>query len=325
MGLSDIFARIVALIGAAMDPVAAAAGRPARAGRRQHSGDPGGKAAGHPDTQDADGQGMGPRADAGCGTRAQSQCVCERPQASPLDLRAAQWRRNSSPKPCSCPDPSRPSLRLRHDQHDEARCRRGSQPKSHHAVARRGWRRRGRNAGGVPGRVEPAVRHGAAGRHVLCRQHRWRGCLPLRGGREPHHCAGAEAGRVQGRRPLDAKPAAKPGWAEALRRRRLVQQYRRERHGRRRGPRRHPRARSGKRQKQHVRRRSAQSGGPGMGASDRRAVDSRQRARRPGRRDATRLSDLGAATGASMAGPIAIGGRRWTSGCRRIRLRSQRR
>ena len=41
------------------------------------------------------------------------------------------------------PGPVKTYLRLRHDQHDETRRRRGSQPKSHHAVARRGWRRRG--------------------------------------------------------------------------------------------------------------------------------------------------------------------------------------
>ena len=40
--------------------------------------------------------------------------------------------------------------------------------------------------------------------------------------------------------------------------------------------------------------RPAQPRGPGMGAADRRALDGGQRARRPGRRDASRLSDLGA-------------------------------
>ena len=46
------------------------------------------------------------------------------------------------------------------------------------------------------GGTEPAVRHGAAGRHVLCRQHRRRGGLPLCGGRGPHHRARAEAHRA---------------------------------------------------------------------------------------------------------------------------------
>ena len=48
------------------------------------------------------------------------------------------------------------------------------------------------------------------------------------------------------------------------------------------------------RQEPHLCRRPAQRGGPGMGAADRRALDGGQRARRPRRRDAARLSDLGA-------------------------------
>ena len=44
----------------------------------------------------------------------------------------------------------------------------------------------------------------------------------------------------------------------------------------------------------HLRRRPAQPGGPRLGAADRRALDRGQRARRPRRRDAARLSDLGA-------------------------------
>ena len=59
-------------------------------------------------------------------------------------------------------------------------------------------------------------------------------------------------------------------------------------------PRLHLRARSGHRQQPHLRRRPAQPGGPGLGAAHRRAVDGGQRARRPGRRDAARLPDLGA-------------------------------
>jgi glucose/arabinose dehydrogenase len=45
---------------------------------------------------------------------------------------------------------------------------------------------------------------------------------------------------IQARRPLDAQPAAEPRRAEALCRRRLTHQYRRQRHGRRSGPRGHP-------------------------------------------------------------------------------------
>ena len=44
---------------------------------------------------------------------------------------------------------------------------------------------------------------------------------------------------IQARRPLDAEPAGKPGQAQALCRRRLVQQYRRERIRYRRRPRRY--------------------------------------------------------------------------------------
>ena len=47
------------------------------------------------------------------------------------------------------------------------------------------------------------------------------------------------------------------------------------------------------RQQPHLCRRPAQRGGHGMGAADRRALDGGQRARRPRRRDAARLSDLG--------------------------------
>jgi glucose/arabinose dehydrogenase len=52
-------------------------------------------------------------------------------------------------------------------------------------------------AAGFHGRIEPAVRHGAGRRHLLCRQHRRRGRLSLRRGRGPHHRRGAEARRVQ--------------------------------------------------------------------------------------------------------------------------------
>ena len=72
---------------------------------------------------------------------------------------------------------------------------------------------------------------------------------------------------VQARRALDAQPAAEPRWAEALRRGRLAQQHRRQWHGSRGGPGRHPRTRSRQRHKPHLRRRSAQPGGPGVGAA----------------------------------------------------------
>ena len=52
--------------------------------------------------------------------------------------------------------------------------------------------------------------------------------------------AGTATGHVQAGRPLDAQPAAKPRWAEALCRRRLAHQHRRQRHGGRRRPCGHP-------------------------------------------------------------------------------------
>ena len=119
----------------------------------------------------------------------------------------------------------------------QATMRRASRPRRkrepHHVVARRRWRRHRRKARDFHGGTEPAVRHGAAGRHVLCRQHRRRGGLPVCGRRGPHHRAGAKTRQLQTRRALDAEPAAEPRWPKALCRRRLAQQYRRERHGRR--------------------------------------------------------------------------------------------
>ena len=105
--------------------------------------------------------------------------------------------------------------------------------------------------------------------------------------------------------------------AAALRRRGLAEQHRRARHGGRRGPRLHLRTRPAHRSLPHLRRRPAQPGRPGLGADHRPAVDGGQRTRRPGRRDAARLPDLGAATAASTAGRTATGARRWTIGCRR--------
>ena len=85
-----------------------------------------------------------------------------------------------------------------------------------------------------------------------------------------------------------------PRRPEAVRRRRLADQYRRRGHGRRAGPRRHPRTRCRKRHEPHLRLRPAQCGRHGLGTADRRALDGGKRARRAGRRDASRLSDLGA-------------------------------
>ena len=108
---------------------------------------------------------------------------------------------------------------------------RGGKRQPHHAVARQGRRRRRRDPRGVPREPEPAVRDGAGGRHVLCRQHGRRGRLSLHGRRQPHHRARPQARHVQARRPLDAKPPAEPRQTKALRRRRIAHQYRRAGHG----------------------------------------------------------------------------------------------
>ncbi len=116
------------------------------------------------------------------------------------------------------------------------------------------------------------------------------------------YAAGADRITAPGRKLATFKPGGhwtrsllpSPDGTQALCRRRLAQQHRRERHGGRGRPRCHLRARPRDGTQPHLRRRPAQPGGPGLGAADRRALDRGQRARRPGRRDAARLSDLGA-------------------------------
>ena len=63
--------------------------------------------------------------------------------------------------------------------------------------------------------------------------------FPYKAGADRITAAGAETRHVQAGRALDAQPAAEPRWQEALCRRRLAQQYRRERHGSGGRPRRH--------------------------------------------------------------------------------------
>ena len=96
-----------------------------------------------------------------------------------------------------------------------AACDRG-QPQPDHAAARCRRRRRRRDPRALPRRSEPALRHGAGGRPILCRQHRRHRRLPLRGRRRQDHRAGQEARRLQARRPLDAQPAAEPRRDPAL-------------------------------------------------------------------------------------------------------------
>ena len=188
----------------------------------QRAGGSGGKAAGrHPDAQDADGQGLERRAASGGGAGAQGQCVCDRPEASALDPRAAQWRR-----PCCRIERGRRTGQERVrlcDAGDDATCPRPWRKREpHHVVARHRWRWHRRTARNFHGGTEPAVRHGAAGRHLLCRQHRRRGGLPVWCGRGPHHRAGAETHRLQAPRTLDTKPAAEPRWPQTLCRGRLA-------------------------------------------------------------------------------------------------------
>ena len=248
----------------------------------------------HPDAEDADGQGLDRRADAGRGAGAQGQCVRDRPEASALDRRAAQWRRPRR-RGQSGRRTGQDRVQLRDAGDDAARRRAWRQRQPHHAAARRRWRRRRRNARDLHGGAEPAVRHGAAGRHVLCRQHRRRGGLPLRGGRRPHHRAGARNSSASspagtGRGACCRAPTAgssMPGSARSAISPTTAWPPRKA------GP---PSTSSiwPSGTQPHLRRRPAQRGGPGMGAADRRALDRRQRARRPRRRDAARLSDLGA-------------------------------
>ena len=81
---------------------------------------------------------------------------------------------------------------------------------------------------------------------------------------------------------------------ETLCRRRLAQQYRGRRHGCGGGQGGHSRPGSRNRRKPHLRLRPAQSGRPRLRADHGCTLDRGQRARRPRRRGAARLSDLGA-------------------------------
>ena len=112
-----------------------------------------------------------------------------RPRTSALDRGAAQRRRADRRVDA---DRGHAAERVPLcDAGDDAarRCaRRQRQP--HHAVARQGRRRRRRDARDLHGRTEPAVRHGADRRHLLCRQHRRRGGLSLYRGRGSHHRGG---------------------------------------------------------------------------------------------------------------------------------------
>ena len=82
--------------------------------------------------------------------------------------------------------------------------------------------------------------------------------FPYVAGADRITAAGRKLADLQARRSLDAQPAAEHRRQQALCRRRLAQQHRRERHGGRGGPRRDLRARSCRRHQPHLRRRPAQ-------------------------------------------------------------------
>ena len=94
MSFSGIFARVVALIGAAAllwRRLQGAAHEPAWGSAPVV---PAAKPQGAiPTLKMPTAQGLERRAEAGGGAGAQGQCVCDRPEASALDQRAAQWRR----------------------------------------------------------------------------------------------------------------------------------------------------------------------------------------------------------------------------------------
>ena len=325
MGLSDIVSRVVEVIGAAAIVLRRQDGSALEPAVGVQAGDPARQGSGHPDAQNADRQGMDPRADADGGPRAQGQCLCGQSQASPLDPRPAEWRRacrRGAYRGAADHEP----LRLRHVQHDETgrRCR--GQPQPHHAFARRGRRRRRRGPEHVPRRAEPAVRDGAPGRHVLRRQYRRRGCVSLCGGRDPHRGAGAQADRFQDRRrALDAEPLAEPRRSEALRRSRLARAISQRT------------AWPSKRAAPPFTRSILQAAGAASSPAACAIPWAWRGSRGPARSgrwstSATawatrRLPTISPrfATEASTAGPIAIGGRRWTTACLKIRKPSQRR
>ena len=171
----------------------------------------------------------------------------------------------------------------------------GKERQPHHPVARCRRRRRRRDARGLPGRAEPAVRHGAGRRHLLRRQHRRRGRLPVHGGRDRITGAG-QAARRPSSRPATGRAACcraptKKLYAGVGSLTNIAEQGMEVEEGRaavyeldlasRHAAASSPRA-------------CATPVGLAWEPDDGRAVDRGQRARRAGRRDAARLSDLGA-------------------------------
>ena len=118
--------------------------------------------------------------------------------------------------------------------------------------------------------------------------------FPYAAGADSITAPGRKLVDLQAGRALDAQPAAEPGWKEALCRRRLAQQHRRARHGGRGRPRLPSTSSIWRAARAASLPAACATRSASHGSRDRRALDRGQRARRPRRRDAARLSDLGA-------------------------------
>src|SRR5262249_33148791 len=97
-------------------------------------------------------------------------------------------------------------VRLCDPSHDATRGRAWSECEPHNAAARQGRRRRRRDARNLHGGTEPALRYGAIGRHLLCRQHRRRGGFP--------YVTGADRITALGRKIANFKPSGH--WTRSL-------------------------------------------------------------------------------------------------------------
>ena len=167
-------------------------------------------------------------------------------------------------------------------------------------------------------RAEPALRHGAARRHVLRRQHRRRDGIPLHDRAQP-------ASARPGESCIDIKPGGH--WTRSL----LASPDGRKLYvgvgsltniG--------DNGMAAEEGRAAIHELDLESGASRIFASGLRnpvgmawepatgsALDGGQRARRAGRRDASRLPDIGRATAASTDGPTATGARSSTTACRR--------
>ena len=296
MDFSGIFARGVSLVGGGALLSRRLTARRARAGLGQRSGDSGGEAAGqHPDTEDADGPGMGrgqtPVAAPGLKVNAfatglkHPRWIHVLPNGDVLVAEATEARPGP---PANVFDYAMVSTMKRAAAMGDS--------------ANRITLLRDTDGDGVAETQEVFLEglnqpFGMAvlGRHFLCRQHRWRGCLSLHRGREPHHRARTEAGRR-------SSPAGigRAAFCRALTGRSSMSASARPAISARRAWR--PRRAAPPSTSSISQRGSSRIFAGGLRnavglawePSDRRALDGGQRARRPGRRDAARLSDLGA-------------------------------